>query len=100
LIVPDWESIESYVQLKGIDCHSRAELCLHPRIIDLFERQIAALTPNLAQYEKVKKVALLEHELTIESGEMTPTMKVKRRVVDQKHKDVIDRLYSEAKPSP
>lgn len=93
LIVPDWESIESYVQLKGIDCHSRAELCRHPRIIDLFERQIAALTPNLAQYEKVKKVALLEHELTIESGEMTPTMKVKRRVVDQKYKDVIDKLY-------
>ncbi|HEV7397457.1 MAG TPA: long-chain fatty acid--CoA ligase [Pyrinomonadaceae bacterium] len=93
LIVPNWESIESYVQLKGIDCHSRAELCRHARIIDLFERQIASLTPNLAQYEKVKKVALLEHELTIEGGEMTPTLKVKRRVVDQKYRDIIDRLY-------
>jgi long-chain acyl-CoA synthetase len=94
LIVPDWENIDSYVQLKGLGRHSRAELCQHPRIIDLLERQIAALTPNLAQYEKVKKVALLEHEMTIENGELTPTLKVKRRVIDQKYRDVIDRLYA------
>ncbi|MDQ2854950.1 MAG: long-chain fatty acid--CoA ligase [Acidobacteriota bacterium] len=93
LIVPDWESIESYAQLKGIAWQSHAELCRHPRIIDLFERQIAGLTPNLAQYERVKKVALLENELTIESGELTPTLKVKRRVVDEKYRSVIDRLY-------
>ena len=95
LIVPDWESIDAYVQLKGIDTHSHAELCKHPRIIDLFERQIAALTPNLAQYERVKKIALLEHELTIENGELTPTLKVKRRVIDEKYREVIDRLYAE-----
>ena len=96
LIVPDWEQIESYVQLKGINASSRAALCRHPRIINLFERQIAALTPNLAQYERVKKIALLENEFTIESGEMTPTLKVKRRVIDEKHRDVIDRIYDEA----
>jgi long-chain acyl-CoA synthetase len=96
LIVPDWESIESYAQLKGIDCQSRAELCRHPRIIDLFERQIAALTPNLAQYERVKKIALLENELTTENGELTPTLKVKRRVVDEKYRGVIDHLYEQA----
>ena len=96
LIVPDWDNIDSYVQLKGIDCHSHAELCRHPRIIDLFERQIASLTPNLPQYERVKKVALIEHELTIEGGELTPTLKVKRRVVDEKYRDLIDRLYREA----
>jgi long-chain acyl-CoA synthetase len=95
LIVPDWELIDSYAELKGIEAASRAELCRHPRIIDLFERQIASLTPDLAQYERVKKIALLENELTIEGGELTPTMKVKRRVVDQKYRDVIDRLYAE-----
>jgi len=95
LIVPDWESIESYVQIKGIEGHSHAELCRHPRIIDLFERQIAALTTNLAQYERVKKVALLENELTIESGELTPTLKVKRRVVDEKYRSLIDELYAQ-----
>ena len=95
LIVPDWESIESYAQLKGIKWQTHAGLCGHPRIIDLFERQIAALTPNLAQFERVKKIALLEHELTIESGELTPTLKVKRRVIDEKYRHVIDRMYEE-----
>ena len=96
LIVPDWERIESYVQLKGIKAKSRAELCREPRVIDLFERQIAGLTTDLAKYERVKKVALLENELTIESGELTPTLKTKRRVVDEKYHDVIDALYAEA----
>ena len=94
--MPDWEQIESYVQLKGIKAASRAELCEHPRILDLFQRQIASLTTDLAKYERVKKVALLENELTIETGEMTPTLKVKRRVIDEKYRDVIDRLYAEA----
>jgi len=96
LIVPDWEQIESYAQLKGIKTASRAELCKHPRILDLFERQIVSLTPDLAKYERVKKIALLEHELTIETGELTPTLKVKRRVIDEKYRQVIDKLYAEA----
>ncbi|MGH9929916.1 MAG: AMP-dependent synthetase/ligase [Pyrinomonadaceae bacterium] len=94
LIVPDWEMVESYAHLKGIKAKNHAELCKHPRIIDLFERQIAGLTTELAQYERVKKVALLENELTIEEGELTPTLKVKRRVVDEKYRDVIDALYA------
>jgi long-chain acyl-CoA synthetase len=95
LIVPNWEQIDSYTKLKGIEATNRSELCRHPRIIDLFERQIEKLTTNLARYEKVKKVALLEKELTIEGGELTPTLKVKRRVIDEKYRDVIDSLYSE-----
>jgi long-chain acyl-CoA synthetase len=96
LIVPDWELIESYAQLKNIK-GNHAELTQNPRIIDLFERQIAGLTTDLAQYERVKKVALLENELTIEYGELTPTLKVKRRVIDEKYRDVIDALYDETK---
>jgi long-chain acyl-CoA synthetase len=96
LIVPDWERVESYAQLKGIKGASHAELCKHPRIIDLFERQIASLTPDLAQYERVKKVALIENELTIEGGELTPTLKVKRRVIDEKYRELIDALYADA----
>lgn len=96
LIVPDWQRILSYAALKGIATRDRAELCKHPRIIDLFERQVAGLTSDLAQFEKVKKIALLENELTIESGELTPTLKVKRRVVDEKYRGVIDELYRDA----
>jgi long-chain acyl-CoA synthetase len=95
LIVPVWEQLESYCRLKGIEVNSRSELCRHPRIIDLIQRQIDGLTPNLAKYEKIKKVALLENEFTIEGGELTPTLKVKRRVIDEKYKDVIEQLYAE-----
>ncbi|HEV7472799.1 MAG TPA: long-chain fatty acid--CoA ligase [Pyrinomonadaceae bacterium] len=95
LIVPDWERVESYAKLKSFGTKTRAELCRHPQIIDLFQRQIDALTTELAQYERVKKVALLENELTIEGGELTPTLKVKRRVVDEKYHHTIDALYQE-----
>ncbi|MDX6694560.1 MAG: long-chain acyl-CoA synthetase [Blastocatellia bacterium] len=96
LIVPDWEQIRSYAALKGIDASAPAELCKHPRIVDLFERQIATHTTELAKYERVKRIALLEHEFTIDGGELTPTLKVKRRVVDEKYREVIDQLYEEA----
>jgi long-chain acyl-CoA synthetase len=95
LIVPNWERVESYAQLKGIKFANHAELCKHPRIIDVIQRQVDGLTTELAQYERVKKVALLENELTIDGGELTPTLKVKRRVVDEKYRDTIDALYAE-----
>jgi long-chain acyl-CoA synthetase len=96
LIVPDWEQVRSYAELKGITERAPNELVKHPRILDLFQRQVDALTPDLAQYERVKRIALLENELTIDGGELTPTLKVKRRVVDEKYRDVIDHLYEEA----
>jgi long-chain acyl-CoA synthetase len=95
LIVPVWEQLESYCKLKGIEVKSHSELCRHPRIIDLIQRQIDGLTPNLAKYERVKKVALLENEFTIEGGELTPTLKVKRRIIDEKYRDVIKKLYED-----
>jgi long-chain acyl-CoA synthetase len=100
LIVPDWQQLESYAQVKGLGLRTRADFCQSPRIIDLFERQIAARTQNLAQFEKIKRIALLDHELTVESGELTPTLKIKRRVVDEKYAPVIDRIYSSAETQP
>jgi long-chain acyl-CoA synthetase len=94
LIVPDWEQLEGYAKFKGLDLRTRAEFCQDPRIIDLFERQIAARTKDLAHFEKIKKIALLDHELTAENDELTPTLKVKRRMVDERYRDVIDRIYS------
>jgi long-chain acyl-CoA synthetase len=99
LIVPDWQQLEGYARYKGYHLGARAEFRRDPRIIDLFERQIAARTKDLAQFEKVKRIALLEKEFTLEGGELTPTLKIKRRVIDQKYRDVIDEIYvSEARP--
>ena len=96
LIVPAWEQIESYCKLKGIEFTSHRALCKHPRIVDLIQRQIDALTQDLPKYERIKKIALLENEFTIEGGELTPTLKVKRRVIDEKYRDVIEELYATA----
>lgn len=95
LIVPNFEMLESYAKLKELDIKTHAEFCKNPRILDLFMRQIEKTTANLAQYEKIKKFALLENELTVENGELTPTLKVKRRVVDEKYRDLIDGIYNQ-----
>jgi len=99
LIVPDWPQLEGYAEYKRYNLHTRAEFCRDPRIIDLFERQIAARTQDLAQFEKIKRIGLLEKEFTLDGGELTPTLKVKRRVINEKYRDVIDQIYeSEARP--
>ena len=96
LIVPEWEQLESYAKIKGLHLSTHEDFCRDPRIINLFERQIAARTLDLAQFEKIKRIALLDKELTVEGGELTPTLKVKRRMVNEKYRDVIDRIYTEA----
>ncbi|MDQ3374428.1 MAG: long-chain fatty acid--CoA ligase [Acidobacteriota bacterium] len=96
LVVPNFEQLVNYARIKSLEIKSPAEFCVHPRIVDLLERQIAELTKNLSHYEKVKKIALLENELTVDNGELTPTLKVKRRVVDEKYHAVIDKIYDDA----
>jgi long-chain acyl-CoA synthetase len=94
LIVPNFEMLESYVKLKGIDGGTPSQLCDNESILDLISRQIDAHTGHLAQFERIKKFALLERELSVENGELTPTLKIKRRVIEERYRDVIDRLYA------
>ncbi len=94
LIVPQMDALRSYAALKGIKYTDPAELLRHPQIINLFERQVDKFTPDLAHFEKIKAMALLDHELTIEGGEMTPTLKIKRRAVAEKYRTLIDELYA------
>ncbi len=96
LIVPNFDQLKNYAKIKNLSLETPAEFCTHLRIINLIERQIAELTENLSGYEKVKKFALLENELTVEGGELTPTMKVKRRVIDEKYYKIIEKMYTEA----
>ena len=96
LIVPNFEMLESYANLKELDISTPDQFCRHPRILDLFSRQIGGIIAGLSQFEKVKKFALLERELTIESGELTPTLKVRRRIVDERYRELIDEIYGNA----
>jgi long-chain acyl-CoA synthetase len=61
----------------------------------LIERQVASYTKGLARFESVKRIALLENEFSVDGGELTPTLKIKRRIIDERYKPVIDRLYTE-----
>ncbi len=94
--MPNFEQLANYARIKNLEIKSPTEFCIHPRIVDLIERQIRELTKNLSRYEKVKKIALLENELTVESGELTPTLKIKRRVVEEKYRTVIEKIYADA----
>jgi long-chain acyl-CoA synthetase len=96
LVVPNFETLEGWARQQGLPITSRDELAARPEVIALYEKLIQELTPDLAQFEKIKKIALLPREFTLEAGELTPTLKVKRRVVEEKYKDVIDRLYGGA----
>ena len=59
------------------------------------QRQVDASCADLSKYERVKRIALLEHELSIEGGELTPTLKVKRKVIEERWREEIEKLYSE-----
>jgi long-chain acyl-CoA synthetase len=96
LVVPNFESLEKWARDKGLAATPREQLVERPEVVALYDQAIRDLTPHLAQFERIKKVALLPHEFTLEAGELTPTLKVKRRVIEQKYKDVIDRIYDAA----
>jgi long-chain acyl-CoA synthetase len=93
LIVPNFESLENWAKEKGLSSGSREELIARPEVEALYENTIKGLTADLAQFEKIKKFALLAKEFSIESGELTPKLSVKRKVVEQKYKHLIDRMY-------
>jgi len=95
LIVPNWEKLEEHAKSSGISYKTRIELTKNKDILDFMLQEVQKVTPGLAPFEQVKKIALLANEFTIEAGEITPTLKVKRRVIDQKYKDIIDELYKE-----
>ncbi|HEY0458038.1 MAG TPA: long-chain fatty acid--CoA ligase [Pyrinomonadaceae bacterium] len=95
LIVPSFEQLESFARNERLSLKTPKDFCADERIVKLIESEVAELTKDLSKFEKVKKIALLEQEMTVEGGELTPTLKVKRRVVDEKYKDVIDKIYAE-----
>lgn len=95
LIVPNFEQLQNYAKTHNLQIKTAKDFCQSETIIKLFEKEVDQLTKDLSKYEKVKKVALLEEELTVEGGELTPTLKVKRRVVDEKYREVIENIYAE-----
>jgi len=95
LIVPELEKLKEYAKSSGIDYESISDLTRKEEVLNFMLSEVERSTPNLASYEKVKKIALLDREFDIGKNEVTPTLKVKRNIVEKKYKDLIDAFYQE-----
>jgi long-chain acyl-CoA synthetase len=93
IIVPNFEKIEEYAASRGIPAADRPGLVRNPDIVGFLMGEVDKATVNLASYEKIKKIVVLEKDFEIDAGELTPTLKVKRRVVEERYKGTIDAMY-------
>jgi long-chain acyl-CoA synthetase len=95
LVVPSFDKLEEWARQSGISWGSRDELVKNPRVVAHVEREVLGSLDDLASFERPKKIALLSEDLTVENGFLTPSLKVKRRVVHERLDSVIDALYEE-----
>jgi long-chain acyl-CoA synthetase len=95
VIVPNFEVVEKFAGEKDIAYQSHQDLCGNTQVNQLITAEIEAANTQVASYEAIKKFALLARPFSIESGELTPSLKIKRKIVEQNHKEVIDALYRE-----
>ncbi len=93
LIVPSYDALEAYAVENNITYTSRDDLIGKPEIIEFYTSRINEISNELANYEKIKRFTLMPSEFTQEGGELTPTLKIKRKVVGEKYREVIDRMY-------
>jgi len=96
LIVPDWAAIERFALRNGI-AGDREALSHDQRVVSLVEAEVEAVNAKLSRYEQVKKFWIVPAEWTTESGELTPTLKLKRRLIQERFASSIEKLYPEAK---
>jgi long-chain acyl-CoA synthetase len=95
LIVPNFDQLGKWAARNNITATEPAELLKTPAVREKMEQEVLGELSDLARFEMPKKVALLEHDFSAERGELTPTQKVKRRVIDKQYKPLIDSLYEE-----
>ena len=95
LIVPNFEKLERDASAMGIAFKDRDQLVENDRVKAIFQGEIDRFNRNLDRQEKIRRFALLPRDFTIENDEITPSLKVKRKVIDKKYKDIIDQLYAD-----
>ena len=96
LIVPAFDVLDTYAEERGIEYSSRLELVRSSEIVELFRERIASQSEELAHYEKIKSFVLLDREFSQEDREITPTQKIRRRIVEQTFAAEIEAMYAAA----
>ena len=93
LIVPSFPTLKEWLRQKGIAFTTNEAIIHHTEVVALYRNLIDSFNEYFNHVEQVKRFELLPYEWTIESGELTPTLKLKRKVIMEKYKDAIDRIY-------
>lgn len=94
LLTLQWEAVESFAKGAAIAFSSRADLSDHPKVKELLQKEIDRCNERVSSFETIKKFAVLADNFSIETGELTPTLKVKRRAITEKYRNILDRFYS------
>ena len=87
--------LRAYADSRAINYADNDELIQHKEIYDLMENELVKFQKNLANYERVRKFAILDKPFSLESGEMTPSLKIKRKVIEERYKHLIDEMYDD-----
>jgi long-chain acyl-CoA synthetase len=96
LVSPNFGPLEEWARENSVAFSSRAELIANPKTQALYEGIVEGINGNLARFEKLKRVMLVADEFTIDNGVLTPTLKLRRRVIEERYKKQIDELYAQA----
>ncbi len=96
LIVPNFANVEAAARVQGRTFASHEQIAADPWVHELIGREVAQLNAKLAQYETIKRFALLDHDFTFDGGQLTYTLKLKRRVIAERYSKIIEELYAEA----
>ena len=99
LIVPNFEQVEKWAKQRNMVWTDRSQLLAMPAVQQMVEQEVRSKLTGLAPFEMPKKIALLGSDFSVESGELTPTLKVKRRVIEKNYKSLIDSLYTATDPA-
>jgi long-chain acyl-CoA synthetase len=94
LVVPNRDKITEIAKQQGLSPEPYTDLLRSDRIKQVLVQRIQEATPDLASFERIKRIELLDKDFSIDAGELTPTMKVRRRFVENKYKDLIDQIYA------
>ena len=95
LTVPDFEALKKYAHKNKISYNRTEDLLLNNKIIEMFKQRFDELQKNFSGFEKIKKFTLLPNEFSIDAGELTATLKLKRKVITKKYKEIIDKMYGD-----
>jgi long-chain acyl-CoA synthetase len=96
LIVPAFAHLKSWCEIKGITYSSNEEMIKNVEVLSRIQKEVEGLNKDFAQYEQIKKFALVGKEWTVDSGDLTPTLKLKRKIILQKNLSLIEKIYSES----